>query len=319
LSAVSPRRPQLDAGYDQGFADRDGNAGAWGTPAPPLSLIERLLENRANYLAAALCLALATIMLLPLLASVLASFKSTAEAAAVPPTYFPHVLSLDSYNRLWHFQAGLPTYLANSGGAALLTILFCLVLTIPAGYGLARFPVPGKEFFFLVLLLGLIVPYQALLTPLFFMFVQLKLHNSLVGLAIVHTAIQLPFSVYIMRNAFEAVPRELEEAAVIDGCNSWQVLVRVFLPAIVPAVITVALFAFITSWNELLAALVILNKDSTFTLPLILAAARQQTSIGGTDWGMLQAGITISILPCMAFYLLLQKYYVSGLLSGAVK
>ncbi|HKP27048.1 MAG TPA: carbohydrate ABC transporter permease, partial [Dongiaceae bacterium] len=188
-----------------------------------------------------------------------------------------------------------------------------------AGYALGRFPVSGKEIFFLILLLGLIIPYQALLTPLFFMFVQLKLHNSLVGLAIIHTAIQLPFSVYLMRNAFEAVPRELEEAAVIDGCNSFQVLTRVCLPAIVPAVITVSLFAFITSWNEFLAALVVMNKDSAFTLPLILAAARQQTSIGGTDWGMLQAGVTISIIPCMAFYLLLQKYYVSGFLNGAIK
>ena len=285
----------------------------------PRGLIERLLEGRTKYLVGAVCVALCIIMLLPLLASILASFKSTTEAAAVPPTYFPHALSVDSYLRLWNFQAGLPTYLGNSAGAALLTILFCLGLTIPAGYALARFPIPGKELFFVVLLLGLIIPYQALLTPLFFMFVQLKLHNSLTGLAIVHTAIQLPFSVYIMRNAFEAVPRELEEAAVIDGCNSWQVLVRIFLPAIVPAIITVSLFAFITSWNELLAALVILNKDSTFTLPLILASARQQTSIGGTDWGMLQAGITISIIPCMAFYLLLQKYYVSGLLNGAVK
>lgn len=282
-------------------------------------LAERMLDGRRKYLIAAVCVLLCAVMLLPLLASVLASLKSTTEAAAVPPTYFPHALSLDSYRRLWNFQAGLPTYLVNSAGAALLTILFCLGLTIPAGYALARFPVPGKEFFFVLLLLGLIIPYQALLTPLFFMFVQLRLHNSLVGLAIVHTAIQLPFSIYVMRNAFEAVPRELEEAAVIDGCNSWQVLIRVFLPAIVPAVITVSLFAFITSWNELLAALVIMNKDSSFTLPLILAASRQQTSIGGTDWGMLQAGITISIIPCMAFYLLLQKYYVSGLLSGAVK
>jgi multiple sugar transport system permease protein len=281
--------------------------------------VARLFEGRSKYLIAAICVLTCTIMLLPLVASVLASLKSTAEAAAVPPTYFPHGLSLDSYHRLWNFQAGLLTYLGNSAGAALLTILFCLGLTIPAGYALGRFPVPGKEIFFLVLLLGLIIPYQALLTPLFFMFVQLKLHNSLVGLAIVHTAIQLPFSIYIMRNAFEAVPRELEEAAVIDGCNSWQVLVRVFLPAIVPAIITVSLFAFITSWNEFLAALVLMNKDSAFTLPLVLAAARQQTSIGGTDWGMLQAGITISIIPCMAFYLLLQKYYVSGFLNGAVK
>jgi multiple sugar transport system permease protein len=286
----------------------------------PLAIArDRPARGRQGYLAAALCIALCTVMLLPLLASVLASLKTTLEAAAVPPTYVPHALSLDSYQRLWAFQAGLPTYLGNSAGAALLTVLFCLVLTVPAGYALARFPVPLKEPLFLLLLLGLIIPYQALLTPIFFMFVQLGLHNSLVGLAIVHTAIQLPFSVYIMRNAFEAIPRELEEAAVMDGCNSWQVLTRVMLPAIVPAIITVALFAFITSWNEFLAALVIMNKDTTFTLPLILAAARQQTSIGGTDWGMLQAGITISIIPCMAFYLLLQKYYVAGFINGAVK
>ena len=282
-------------------------------------VLERLVHGRQKYLVAAICVAICTIMLLPLVASVLASLKSTAEAAAVPPTYFPHSLSLDSYERLWNYQAGLPTYFSNSLGAALLTIFFCLVLTVPAGYGLAKFRIPGKEMLFVLLLLGLIVPYQALLTPLFFLFVQLKLHNSLVGLAIVHTAIQLPFSVYVMRNAFEAVPRELEEAAIMDGCNSFQVLVYICLPAVVPAMITVSLFAFITSWNELLAALVIMNRDSSFTLPLILAAARQQTSIGGTDWGMLQAGITISIIPCMAFYLLLQKYYMSGLLSGAVK
>ena len=122
-----------------------------------------------------------------------------------------------------------------------------------------------------------------------------------------------------MRNSFAAVPRELEEAAVIDGADSCQVLVRVFLPALVPAIVTVALFAFITSWNEFLGALVMMSKESAFTLPVILAAARTETSLGGTDWGMLQAGVTISIIPCVLVYLLLQRYYVSGLISGAVK
>ena len=195
----------------------------------------------------------------------------------------------------------------------------CLLLTIPAGYALARFPVPGKEFIFVFLLLALIVPYQSLLTPIFFMFAQLHLTNTLVGLAIVHTTIQIPFSLYIIRNSFEAVPREIEEAAVIDGASRFQVLTFICLPAIRPAIVTVALFAFITSWNEFLGALVIMNRGATFTLPLILANARQETSIGGTDWGMLQAGITISIIPCVLFYLLLQKYYVSGFTSGAVK
>lgn len=278
-----------------------------------------LWSGRTRYLAGALCIAICAIMLAPLVLTVAASFKSTIGQAAVPPTYFPHELSLDSYAKLWSYQDGLPVYLFNSAATAILTILFSLALTIPAGYALARFPVPGKEYFFVFLLLALIVPYQALITPLFFMFAKLKLTNTLVGLAIVHTAIHIPFSLYIMRNSFEAVPRELEEAAVIDGCNSWQALVKIYLPAIRPAIVTVSLFAFITSWNEFLAALVIMNRGVTFTLPLVLAAARQETSIGGTDWGLLQAGITISVIPCILFYVLLQKYYVSGFLSGVVK
>jgi multiple sugar transport system permease protein len=279
----------------------------------------RLWQGRTKYLVGAICVFLSTIMLMPLVMTVLASVKSTADAAAVPPLYVPRGLSLDSYQRLWDYQAGLPAYLANSFGAAFLTIAFTLLLVVPAGYGLARFKVPFKEVIFILLLLALIIPYQALLTPIFLMFAKLKLTNTLIGLAILHTAIQLPFSVYIMRNSFEAVPRELEEAAVMDGGSSWQVLIKVFIPAVVPAIVTVTLFAFITSWNEFLGALVIMSKQSSFTLPVILAAARTETALGGTDWGMLQAGVTISIVPCVAIYLLLQRYYVSGLLSGAVK
>jgi multiple sugar transport system permease protein len=275
--------------------------------------------GRAGYLIGALCIAIATVMLLPLVMSVLASLKPTAEAAASPPTYLPHALSLDSYERLWSYQQGLPTYLVNSLGTALLTIAFTLLLTIPAAYALARFPIPGKEVVFVFLLLALIVPYQALLTPMFLMFAKVGLTNTLVGLAIVHTAIQLPFSLYVLRNSLSAVPRELEEAAITDGASSWQVLLRVCIPSTVPAIVTVALFAFIMSWNEFLGALVMMSKGSSFTLPLILAAARTETSLGGTDWGMLQAGVTISIIPCVLVYLLLQRYYVSGLMTGAVK
>jgi multiple sugar transport system permease protein len=279
----------------------------------------RVWAGRNRYLVGALCLLIVALMVAPIILSMMASVKSTAEAAAVPPTYVPHSLSLDSYARLWTYQAGLPAYLFNSFGTAFLTIGFALALTIPAGYALARFPIPGKELLFVYLLFALIIPYQALLTPIFLMFAQLKLTNTLVGLAIVHTAIQLPFSLYIMRNSFEAVPRELEEAAVTDGANSWQILIRICIPSVVPAIVTVALFAFVTSWNEFLGALVLMSKESTFTLPLILASARAETSLGGTDWGMLQAGITISMIPCIGIYLLLQKYYVSGLTSGAVK
>ena len=279
----------------------------------------RIRVGRTGYLLGAVCIAICTVMLMPLVLSVFASVKPTAEAAASPPTYYPHGLSLDSYQRLWTYQEGLPTYLANSLGTALLTIALTLLLTVPAAYALARFPIPGKEVIFVVLLLALIVPYQALLTPMFLMFAKMALTNSLLGLAVLHTAIQLPFSLYILRNSFSAVPRELEEAAIMDGASSWQALRRVFIPSTVPAIVTVALFAFIMSWNEFLGALVVMSRSSTFTLPLILATSRTETSLGGTDWGMLQAGITISVIPCVLVYLLLQRYYVSGLMSGAVK
>jgi multiple sugar transport system permease protein len=275
--------------------------------------------GRTRYLLGAICIIICTVMVAPLVMSVLASIKPTAESAASPPTYVPHALSLDSYQRLWSYQQGLPAYLMNSFGIALLTIALTLLLTVPAAYALARFPIPGKEVLFVLLLLALIVPYQAMLTPMFLMFAKLNLTNTLFGLAIVHTAIQFPFSLYILRNSFASVPRELDEAAAMDGATSWQVLVRVFVPSAVPAIVTVALFAFIMSWNEFLGALVMMSHSSRFTLPLILATARTETSLGGTDWGMLQAGITISVIPCVAVYLLLQRYYVSGLMSGAVK
>jgi multiple sugar transport system permease protein len=277
------------------------------------------MSGRSGYLIAALCVAICAVMIAPLAMSVLASIKPTVEAAASPPTYLPHSLALDSYERLWSYQEGLPAYLVNSLGTAVLAIVLTLALTVPAGYALARFPIPAKEVIFVVLLLALIVPYQALLTPIFLMFAKMGLTNTLLGLAILHTAIQLPFSLYIMRNSFSAVPIELEEAAVVDGASSWQILRTIYIPSALPAIVTVALFAFITSWNEFLGALVMMNKGSSFTLPLILSAARTETSMGGTDWGMLQAGITISIIPCVLFYLLLQRYYVSGLMSGAVK
>jgi multiple sugar transport system permease protein len=294
-----------------------GTESAVGTRAR--RVLDRVWGGRTRYLTAAICIALCTVMLTPLVLSILASVKPTAEAAATPPSYLPHSVALDSYQRLWDYQHGLPTYLLNSFGTAFLAIAMTLAITVPAGYALARFPIPGKEALFLFLLLALIIPYQALLTPMFLMFAGLKLTNSLIGLAIVHTTIQLPFSLYVMRNSFEAVPRELEEAAVIDGGSPLQVLIRVFLPALTPAIVTVALFAFITSWNEFLGAIVMMSRDSAFTLPVILAAARTETSLGGTDWGMLQAGVTVSIIPCVLVYLLLQRYYVSGLLTGAVK
>jgi multiple sugar transport system permease protein len=265
-----------------------------------------------------ICLIVIAAMLFPIVMSFFSSIKTRADAQSVPPSYLPRTRSVENYLHVFGFQAGLPVYLYNSLLVAGLTIVFCLALAVPAGYGLARFRIPGKELIFLVLIAGLMIPYQALLTPLYLMFAQLHLSNTHIGLAIVHTTLQLPFSIFLMRHSFEAIPKELEEAAVIDGCNSWQVLWRIFIPAVTAGIVTVILFAFIASWNEFIGALIFMSKETNFTVPVMLVSVRAGRQ-GAIDWGALQAGIMIAIVPCALIYLLLQKYYVSGFLSGAVK
>ena len=266
----------------------------------------------------AISIAVIAIMAAPIVLSALASIKTAADASAIPPHYLPRALSLENYAKVVGFQAGLATYVGNSALVAAMTIAACLALAAPAGYGLARFAMRGKEIAFLILLAPIMIPYQAILTPLYLDFARVGLVNTHIGLAIVHTLLQLPFSIFLMRASFEAIPQEIEEAAVIDGCSTWQRLTRVFLPLAVPGLVTVALFAFINSWNEFLAALIFMNRNTSFTVPILLVSVRAG-KFGVVDWGALQASVIISIIPSLAVYLALQRYYISGLLSGAVK
>jgi multiple sugar transport system permease protein len=275
-------------------------------------------NRNVRYLLAAIAVFISALMLAPVVLSFFASIKTTADASASPPTYLPHSFSLENYQKIIDYQAGLWTYVGNSLAVAALAIVIVVVLAVPAGYGLARFRFRGKEVLFLVLLLPLMIPYQSLLIPIYMMFAKVGLANTQIGLAVIHAILQIPFSVYLMRNSFEGVPKELEEAALIDGGTSFQLFTRVALPLVFPGVVTIALFAFITSWNEFLAALIVMNKETAFTVPIMLVSVRTG-HLGAVDWGTLQAGIIVSIIPCIAIYVFLQKYYVSGLLSGAVK
>jgi multiple sugar transport system permease protein len=271
----------------------------------------------AVYLAVAACAVVVTIMVAPLVFSFFASIESTAEASSAPH-YLPRTFGWQNYLKVIGYQAGIGTYVGNSTLVALMTIVACIGLAAPAGFGLARYSLPGKELGFLVLLAPMMIPFQALLTPLYFDFAKVGLVNSRLGLAIVHTILQLPFSVYLMRNTFEGIPREIEEAAMIDGCSAVKRLTHVFLPLAVPGLVTVALFAFITSWNEFLAALVFMSRETSFTVPILLVSVRTGDH-GAINWGALQASIVLSVIPCLVVYLALQRYYISGLLSGAVK
>ena len=146
----------------------------------------------------------------------------------------------------------------------------------------------------------------------------LGLQNTVVGVALVLTMFQLPFGVFLMRNAFEAIPREIEEAALVDGASSLGALFYISLPLVAPAVATVALFSFIASWNEFLAPLIFLTGADSYTLPIVLTSIRGG-AYGAVDYGALQAGVVLAVVPTLVIYLLLQRYYVAGLTGGALR
>jgi multiple sugar transport system permease protein len=225
---------------------------------------------------------------------------------------------LGNYQTLAGYQAGIGVYLANSAFVSILTVLLTLGVSLLGGYAFARFRFPGKDLLFLLTLAILMVPYATLLIPLYVLLNRVGLQNSLVGVALVITMFQLPFSTFMMRISFEAVPRELDEAAMVDGCSPFGTLWRVLLPAVRPGLITVGLFAFLTAWNDFIAPLILINDSNSFTLPLAIANLRSQVQ-GVVDYGATEAGVVVLALPCVVLFLLLQRHYVRGFMSGALK
>jgi multiple sugar transport system permease protein len=262
-------------------------------------------------------LLLALVFIAPLLWSAITSVKPPDETTIATPT-LPSRIDIANYERLTDYGAGIVTYITNSAIVAGLTVVGTILVGTLAGYGFSRYDFPLKNGLFLAILATLMIPFQSLLIPLFIVLRNFGLTNSLVGLAFVYIMFQLPFAVFIMRNSFDRIPRELEEAAITDGAGDFRTLVSVMVPMVIPGIVTVGLFAFLLAWNEFFAALILLTDESSFTLPIMLLSARQGLWYS-VEWGSLQAGVVITMIPCLVFYVVLQRYYVGGLQAGAVK
>jgi multiple sugar transport system permease protein len=273
-------------------------------------------SRTAAFHAVAAVLALA--FLSPLVWAALNSVKTSDEANQQPPTWLPHSLSLQNYSSLAGFDQGIGTYLLNTIMLCLFTVVGSVVVCVLGGYGFARYRFRGKSVLFGTTLAILMVPYATILLPLYIVLGRLGLTNTLIGLSLVLVMFQLPFGIFLMRNSFEAIPRELEEAALVDGCSGFGALWHVSGRIVMPGVITVALFSFLTSWNEYLAPLIFLNDGTKYTLPVMLVNIRY-ASYNILDVGALQAGVVVAMLPCLVVYLALQRFYVSGLITGALR
>lgn len=265
------------------------------------------------------CLSLAVLFLYPLYVMLSMALKGAQEQGRIPPTAFPHAPTLENFTHLASVQ-GLNVFgnLLNSVMVTLAATVLTVVVATFAGYALARARFPGSNVVFFVALATFMIPFQAIITPLFMVLKTLGLNNSLVGLTIVYVTFNLPFGLFIMRNAFAAVPGTLEEAALVDGCGILEALRHIMLPIVMPGVITTALLTFFASWNEFFAALILLTDQDKFTLPVTLTLVTSGT-FGSVNWGALEAGVALTIIPCIVIYVLLQRYYVSGMLNGALK
>ena len=255
---------------------------------------------------------LAVIFLFPLVWSAIASVSPQPATGQVVGYGFGNYLTL------LNFQAGLWQFLVNSAIVSLITVSVTLAVSILGGYAFARFSFRGKDALFLLTLAILMVPYATLLIPLYVLLRTLGLQDSLLGLSLVLAMYQLPFAVFMMRISFEAVPREIEESALVDGAGTFQVLRRILVPAVVPGIITVGLFAFLAAWNDFFGPLILISDPEKQPLPLAIAVLRQQT-MGAIDYGATEAGVVVMAVPCLILFILLQRYYMRGFMSGAVK
>ena len=261
---------------------------------------------------------ISAVFVLPLAWEVLRSFQP-ANAIISPPSLksFSH-LGLGNYRQLLTGQDDILRNVVNSLIVAFGTAFLTSAIATLAGYGFGRFRFRGSGVAFAVVLIGFMVPFQAVLTPLFLEMHYLHLLNSLLGLALFYTAFNLPFGIYVMRNTFLQVPQELVDAAKVDGATTMSTLTRVLRAIVMPGIATTFLYAFLFSWTEFLGALTFGTNGATYTLPVALSNVETNT-YGAVNYGYLVAGAVIAMIPCVIVYVALQRYYVRGLVSGAVK
>ena len=245
------------------------------------------------------------------------SLKTEVDQFASPPKWFTFTPTLAHYYDAFSTRS-FGKYLITSAIVATLSTACAMVLGTLAAYGLSRFRLRGQldRRLSLWILSTRMFPPIVTAVPLFLMMRDLRLINTITSLVIVYTALNLPFVVWMMRGFFRELPRELEEAAIVDGDSRLGALVRVILPLVTPGLAATAVFCLIVSWNEFLLALVLTQTDAAMTLPVGIAGRVTQYEI---KWGVMSAAGVVAMVPILAFALAVQRYLVRGLSLGAVK
>jgi arabinogalactan oligomer/maltooligosaccharide transport system permease protein len=240
---------------------------------------------------------------------------------ALSASPIPQHVTLDHFKDLFTARLGddEPAFLRhtlNSVVVALATTVVGVVLSCTAAYALSRFRFPGRKAGLTTFLVMQMFPATLLLMPLYVTLDKLGLLNSVTGLVLVYATTAIPFCVWTLKGYFDTLPRELEEAARIDGASPWQIFYRIILPLAAPGISITALFSFMTAWNEFVMASTFMTDESQYTLPVLIQSTVTEHT---ADYGMFAAGALIASIPVMAAFYVLQRYLVGGLTAGAVK
>lgn len=259
-----------------------------------------------------LLLAIALLMLFPLLWLLSTALKSPSENI-FQFSLIPAQPTLQNFITVWQTNP-FGRYLFNSTLIAVLTVILNLLFCSLAAYPLARLDFRGRDLIFTGIVATIMIPFQIVMIPLYVLTVQLGLKNSYLG--VILPGIASAFGIFLLRQAFMGVPKELEEAARIDGCSELGIWWHIMLPSIRPALVTLAIFVFIGSWSDFLWPLLVLDRPESYTLPLGVANLAGTFSL---DWRLIAAGSIISIVPVLLCFLLLQRYIVPTDAASGIK
>ncbi|PPT08680.1 Binding-protein-dependent transport system inner membrane component [Geitlerinema sp. FC II] len=270
--------------------------------------------NKKTILFYLLLVIIALVMLFPVLWLLSTSLKSPQENIfQFPPQWLPTEPTFDNFRTVWQAQP-FGRYLFNSTVIAVFTVIFNLLFCSLAAYPLARLDFKGKDFIFASIVATIMIPFQIVMVPLYVLTVQLGLKNTYFGVMFPYLA--GAFGIFLLRQAFSGVPKELEEAARMDGCSELGIWWFVMVPAVRPALVTLAIFTFIGSWGDFLWPLIVLDRPEFYTLPLGVARLAGTFSL---DWRLIAAGSIISIAPVLLLFAFVQRYVISSNIGSGIK
>ena len=278
---------------------------------------EKKITGIRNIMLNILSVLLLCLLLFPLFRIVVTSLKTEKEIFQIPPTLFPRVLNTKSY--VAQVATGDFNMFQSFGNSLVISVgatLIAVVLAVPASYGIAKYHFKGKKAILLGFLVTQMLPVSVLLTPMFILFKNTHVYNTPVAAILADATIGIPFSVLILKNYFASIPKELEEAAYIDGCNRFTAFIRVLIPIAKPGVVVCSVFSFLYAWGDL-----------AYGMTFIIDQTKRPITAGifnfmgqyGTKWSYLTAFAVVTIIPVALIFIFMQKYIISGMTSGAVK